>query len=203
VLEQSRKSADIVLQVVGEGVLVHRQDPLFLRLQIVSPHVAFDDIPRVFPEVNISIARFHTHLNFESPSQLYTNQVDFKLHVLRPADARIRWLESEPLREVGEEIVFNDGQATILTPEAGLDHAVMLTNAPDKDLFPYFFWLDTATYSITLMYATQNDDDPPLRKLGAPPIPEGEKPENFQGEDTESTNADEKEEERPSVPGVL
>lgn len=42
----------------------------------------------------------------------------------------------------------------------------------------------------------QNKDDPPLCKLGAPPIPEGEKPENFQGEDTESANADEKEEER-------
>ena len=99
-------------------------------------------------------ARFHLHLHRKNPERPMLGLVTMELYRLDPAS----WT-----RVSGNLLV--DGRAQIVDDEKQSVYAVVLHNYSDHDLWPYLVSMDSAGYSISMVYHPDpSESQPPLRK---------------------------------------
>ena len=101
-----------------------------------------------------SAARFHLHLYRKNPERPMLGLVTMELYRLDPAT----WT-----RVSGNLLV--DGRAQIVDDDKHAVYSVVLHNYSDHDLWPYIVSMDSAGYSISMVYHPDPaDPTPPLRK---------------------------------------
>jgi hypothetical protein len=155
-IESDVEHADVVFNIDQKGALVEPQHPAVRELRLAPPRVDVADFQPSFPAAFPMMAHYKQCLTMENPESNLT--IDIALHKLEVVDDD----DDDDCLPIGDQVPFVDGEATVRhSPET--NHALMLYNQSDTDLFPYVFLLEPSTYEVQLFYTPKNSDDAPLK----------------------------------------
>ncbi|KAJ3476069.1 hypothetical protein NLI96_g11415 [Meripilus lineatus] len=156
--------ADIVLEidsVDGGGITLKRQDPILHSLKTNPPRLDREDVDLLdFNNLLNSIARFNTFILQTSPAHPFDDQLEIKLHLLKPASTTPGDIEKPEGREIKEEVSLINNEFEI--QESGFDYAFTIENRSTTDLFVYFVYFDPGTYGISVWYSPATPETPTL-----------------------------------------
>lgn len=149
----SRKAdADVSLRVTHKSIIVEDRGLAFENLGEDSTRVEVVNAPatdmRQDEHLLDAIAGFHYHLNHNpdhEESRPFRGHVSLK--VLRKTNGSSPPTEVSLLQDDSE----SRGMSTVHV-EAGATYSLALDNQSDSDLWPYIFWLDADTYTLTSVY---------------------------------------------------
>lgn len=132
--------ADVSVTLRKREMVVERHDSLVAANCRRIIHLPSSDSGADLRAVEAA-ARFHLHLHRKNPARPMLGLVTMELYQLDPAT----WT-----RVSGNLLV--DGRAQIVDDEKQSVYSVVLHNYSDRDLWPYLVSMDSAGYSISMVY---------------------------------------------------
>ncbi|EKM54566.1 uncharacterized protein PHACADRAFT_258508 [Phanerochaete carnosa HHB-10118-sp] len=145
--------ADVSVTLRKREMLVERHDSMIAANCRRIIHLPSSDSGADLRTIE-SAARFHLHLHRKNPERPMLGLVTMELYRLDPTT----WT-----RVSGNLLV--DGRAQIVDDDKNSVYSVVLHNYSDHDLWPYLVSMDSAGYSISMVYHPDpSDPRPPLRK---------------------------------------